>query len=198
MRDDERGTRYKAPADLPEGVQALVAGNKMKRQQAGGTVEWSGRRGINVTFMQTDSRCVRSDDLFRHAEHIGRRVNTIKRPVRMIIGKSLQLQTTTRPQNQNPPMRGDTFCQKQRCHAMKAGKTRYLSRRSFGISTCMGGVEGRRITVCCIRQVVSIFHVTINVTFDMPMSSMHDLEKPQKKQDQQHAHEERCRDAIDA
>jgi hypothetical protein len=63
----------------------------------------------------------------------------------------------------------------------------------------MGRIEGSRITVCYIRQVVSIFHVTSNVTFDMPMSSfMHDLEKPQKEQDQQHAHEESCRDAIDA
>jgi len=102
--DNEWRTRHKTTTDLPESLEALIAGNEMKCQQADGAVEWLHRRCINVTLMKANSRGMRSGDLLRHPKHVGRWVNAGKRPTGVIVGESLQLQTATRTDDQNPPV----------------------------------------------------------------------------------------------
>lgn len=163
--------------DLPEGPEALVAANEMECKQAGGAFERPHWRGIDVTFVKADSRRMRSRDLFRHPEHVGRRVNAIKRPTGMILGESFQLQAATRSQDQNPSMRGDTLRQEHRRHAMKAREAGYLPGRALSVTPRMGCVEGGRIPAGYARRMIFVYHVTIIVTCRLLMSSPDPLAK---------------------
>lgn len=171
MRDDERCARHKTAVDLAQRLQALVAGNEMKCQQAGRTFERPCRGGVDVTLVKTDSRRVPSRDLFRHAEHVGRRVDAYKRPAGMIVGERLQLQPATGSQHQNPPLRGDALGQQHRGHPVKTGKARNLPGRPLGIGARMGRVEGGRIGAGIASHIVISRHGPLTGEEGIPMSS---------------------------
>ena len=126
---------FKPAAQLLQSIEALLARHEMHGQNAGGGVEGTFGRGLDVTFVQPGALGVGAERLRGQPQHGRRGIDAIEGPLRMGVGKGPELQTATGAENQHPSGIGHALCQQQRRHAQQAGIAGNLPRRAFGVGS---------------------------------------------------------------
>ena len=116
MGDDEGRAGFQALVNLPERLKAIFAGDEVERQERDGRIERPRRCGLDKPLMQPDTRGMWADRLLGEAQHVGRWVDAIERPVRMRFGKGLELEAATGAEHQHPPLRRHPLRQQHRRH----------------------------------------------------------------------------------
>ena len=107
----------------------------MQGQQAGGCIERSLRRVVDIAVIQTRARCERPKRPFGQLEHLGRRVDAVEGPARMGLRKCLQLQPASGAKNQHFGIFRDALRKQERRHALHGAVAGHETRWSIGVAS---------------------------------------------------------------
>lgn len=130
-------------------MQALLNGEEVQGEQAGGAVEDDLRGIVDVAFQQRDLCHQWPQGLFGQREHGRGRVDTEHLPLRMRFGEGLELQAATGAEHQHLAIVGHMFGQQQVGHLLQSEETRHLPQRTVGIAGDGVGIgEGHRKHSC--------------------------------------------------
>jgi hypothetical protein len=130
----ERRAVFQAAPNLTRGAQALVVLQEVQSEQARGRIERTLRRIVDVALMQADAFSAGPERPARLLQHLRGRIDAVEGPTRLCVGKRLQLQSASGPQDEHPGILGSSLRQKQGGHSVQVGEARHEPRRTFGIA----------------------------------------------------------------
>jgi len=120
MRNNKRRTGFHSAANLLKYFRSLLDGDVVEGQQADGGIEGAFGGDIDAALVKTDATAVFSSNLPRQLQHVGRRIDAVKSPARMRLGKGFEFQSAAGAEHEHAAIVGRPLRHQHRRHPVQA------------------------------------------------------------------------------